>query len=113
MANRNHLAVASPDLLDITDHLGVDRIAGGNADHGHLLIDQGDRAMLHLAGGVAFGVDVADLLELEGPLQGDGIVDLPPQEEGITDAMVALGQIATARCCLLDQRGAGRDSFAL
>jgi hypothetical protein len=31
--------------------------------------------MLHLAGGVAFGVDVGDLLELEGTFEGDGAVD--------------------------------------
>ena len=34
-------------------------------------VDQGDRAVLHLGRRVALGVDVADLLELQGPFQGD------------------------------------------
>ena len=36
-----------------------------------LLVDQGDRAMFHLGGRVALGVDVADFLELEGAFQAD------------------------------------------
>ena len=46
--------------------------------------------MLHLAGRVAFGVDVADLFQLERPLQGDGVVDAPPQEEEVL-AVVEFG----------------------
>src|SRR2546425_8725787 len=34
--------------------------------HRHVVIDEGDRPVLHLACGIAFGVDVGDLLELEG-----------------------------------------------
>ena len=44
---------------------------------------RGVGAVLHLAGGVAFGVDVGDLLELEGAFEGDGIVDAAAEEEEV------------------------------
>jgi len=45
---------------------GVVGVFGGDGDYGEGLVDEGVGAVLHLAGGVAFGVDVGDLLELEG-----------------------------------------------
>ena len=39
--------------------------------------------MLHLARRVAFGVDVGDLLELEGSFEGDGVVDAAAEEEEV------------------------------
>jgi hypothetical protein len=36
--------------------------------------------VLHLAGGIAFGVDVGDLFELEGSFEGDGVVDASAEE---------------------------------
>ncbi len=41
----------------------------------HLLVDERDRTVLHLAGRVALGVDVGDLLQLERALERDRIVD--------------------------------------
>ena len=49
--------------------------------------------MLHLAGRIALGVDVADLLELERALQRDGVVDAAAQEEEIAIVVKALGQV--------------------
>ena len=37
--------------------------------------------MLELSGGVGLGVDVGDLLELQGSLQADGVVDIPADEK--------------------------------
>jgi hypothetical protein len=56
---------------------------GGDADDGEGLVDEGVGAVLHLAGGVAFGVDVGDLLELEGAFEGDGVVDAAAEEEEV------------------------------
>jgi hypothetical protein len=39
--------------------------------------------VLHLAGGVAFGVDVGDFLELERAFEGDGVVDAAAEEEEV------------------------------
>ena len=44
---------------------------GATKTQGVSPIDQGDRAVLHLGRRIALGVDVADLLELEGPLERD------------------------------------------
>ena len=43
--------------------------------------------VLHLASGVAFGVDVGDLLELEGAFEGDGVVDAAAEEEEVMSAV--------------------------
>ena len=59
--------------------------------------------MLHLAGRIAFGVDVADLLELEGPLHGDRIVDAPAQEDHILGFREQVGQLGTALVVVLHQ----------
>ena len=40
-------------------------------DDRHGLVDQRARRVLHLAGGIALGVDVGDLLELERPFEGE------------------------------------------
>ena len=56
-------------------------VLGGDADDGEGFVDEGVGAVLHLAGGVAFGVDVGDLLELEGAFEGDGVVDAAAEEE--------------------------------
>ena len=52
--------------------------------------------MLHLASRVALGVDVADLLELEGPFQGNRVVDAPAQEDHILGALKLVGQLGAA-----------------
>ena len=49
--------------------------ARGNYDHRHLFVDEGDRAVFHLCGRVAFSVDIGDFLELQGAFQGYGIVE--------------------------------------
>ena len=48
--------------------------------------------MLHLAGGVAFGVDVGDLLELERAFEGDGIVDAAAEEEEVVGGGEGAGE---------------------
>src|SRR5262249_39203593 len=72
----DHQALASPDLLEITERLGVERAPGSDENTGSLPIDQGDRSVLHLGRGVALGMDVADFLEFQRTLQRDGIVDI-------------------------------------
>ena len=47
--------------------------------------------MLHFCGGVAFRVDVADLLELEGTLEGDWEIVSAAEEQGIGRGPVGLG----------------------
>ena len=58
-------------------------ILGRDAQHRHVLVDQGDGTVLHLAGRVAFGVDVGNLLQLERAFVGDGHVDAAPQVQAV------------------------------
>ena len=67
--HRDHLGVARPALHDVADQLVVDPRPGGDRDQRALDVEQRDRAVLELPGGVALRVDVADLLELEGTLE--------------------------------------------
>ncbi len=43
--------------------------------HRHFFINEGDGAVLHFGSGVTFGVDIGDLLQLEGPFQGYGEIE--------------------------------------
>ena len=45
------------------------------------LVEQRDRAVLHLAGGVGVGGDVGDLLQLQRPLERDGQADVAADVE--------------------------------
>ena len=80
------------DLLDVgegffvlEDAGGVGGVLRGDADDGEGFVDEGVGAVLHLAGGVALGVDVGDLLELERAFEGDGVVDAAAEEEEVVD----------------------------
>src|SRR5207249_11735467 len=56
-------------LGDVAHHLLVGRPPRRHRDQRGLRIEQRDRPMLELARRVALGVDVGELLELEGALQ--------------------------------------------
>ena len=43
-------------------------------------VDQGVGAVLHLSGGIAFGVDVGDFFQLERAFEGDRVMDAPSEE---------------------------------
>ena len=51
--------------------LAMQRASRRDEDAGRLCVDQRDRAVLHLGGRIALGVDVADLLELQRPFERD------------------------------------------
>jgi hypothetical protein len=55
----------------------------GEDDYGEGFVDEGVGAVLHFAGGVAFGVDVGDFFELERAFEGDGEVDAAAEVEKV------------------------------
>src|SRR6266852_1561766 len=80
--NGNHDAVARAHLLDVGDTLlvagdgvRIGFVVSGEHHHRKILVDQRVRAMLHLAGRIAFGVNVGNFLELQRAFQGDGEVN--------------------------------------
>src|SRR6266851_3218398 len=56
---------------------------GGEDDDGKIFVDEGVGAVLHFAGGITFGVNVGNFLELEGALEGDGIMNAATQIEKV------------------------------
>ena len=76
-------ALASLDFLDIAQDFFVVSATGCNHDDRHFLVDQGDRAMFHLRGGIAFCVDVGDFLQFKRTLQRNGIIVAASQIEEV------------------------------
>ena len=70
---------------------------GAIVDDRHLLVDERDRPVLHLAGRIAFGVDVGDLLQLQRALERDRVVDAAAEVQEV-------GAVVEARRDLLDLR---------
>ena len=90
---RGDLLNVAEGLLVLEDGGGVGGVLGGDADDGEGLVDQRVGAVLHLTGGVALGVDVADLLELERAFEGDGVVDATAQEEEVVGGVEDAGEL--------------------
>ena len=83
-------------FLDVAHHLLEDVIVRRDRDDRHLLVDERDRAVLHLAGRIAFGVDVGDLLQLQRALERDRIVDAAAEIEEVAALIEALGDLLGA-----------------
>ena len=86
--------------------LGIVCDSGGEDDYGKIFVDEGVGAVLHFSGGVAFGVDVGDFLQLERAFEGDGIVDAASEKEKIVGALEAFSEIFAGFVV-------GEDSFEL
>ena len=69
VGDQQHLAAARHDFLHVGDGLLEQRVMRRDDDDRHVLVDQRDGAVLHLAGGIAFGVDVGDFLQLQRAFQ--------------------------------------------
>ena len=68
--------MASPHCILPIIYLRRRRRRGAIWRHdGHLLVDQGDGAVLHLAGGITLGVDVGNLLQLQCAFERNRVVD--------------------------------------
>jgi len=66
------------------------RVARAHDDDRHILVDEGDRPVLHLPGRVALGMDVRDLLQLERALERDREVRPAAEEQHVARAKVLL-----------------------
>ncbi len=61
--------------------------------------------MLHLAGGISFGVDIGHFLELQRPFHGDGIAGAAPQVQNVAGFDHGLGDLLKAVVMIEDFRG--------
>ena len=69
------------DFPDVANHFVVQPIPGGQGQGGHIAVNQGNGAVFHFSGRIALGVDVADFLEFQRALLGNGGVGPPAQEQ--------------------------------
>ena len=93
VADGDDAAIAGPHLLEIAHHPVVRGITRVQCDHRKPVLEQRDRPVLHLAGGVALRVHVGELLELERALQRERIVDAAAQEQEVLVARELAGQL--------------------
>src|SRR3546814_9096773 len=78
-------------------------VVRGHRDDGHVRIDQGQRPMLELAGGIGLGMDIGNLLELERTFQRDRKQRATTEEqrsEEHTSELQSLMRISYAVFCL-------------
>ena len=75
------LAASRPHGLDVGLELLEELVRGSDDYDRHVGVNERDGAVLELAGGVALGVDVADLLELQRSLERDGKMHSPAEEK--------------------------------
>ena len=76
-------APAGLGLLQIARHLLEDLSVRQQCDDRHLLVDERDRAVFHLSGRVALGMDVGDLLQLQRAFERNRVVDAATQVEEV------------------------------
>ena len=98
-------AAARLGLLHLADHLVVEVVFGDDGDDRHVFVDEGDGAVFHLPGRVAFGVDVADLFELERAFEGDGVVDATAEIEEVGGLEELVGQLLVFAVAVEDAAG--------
>ena len=77
------LAAASLDFADVADDLVEQGVLRRDDHDRHVFVDKGDRTVLHFGGRVAFGVDVADFLELQGAFHGDRVAEVAAEVQEV------------------------------
>ena len=120
VADQHEAAAARRDLLHVGHRLLEHRVARRDDDHRHRFVDERDRPVLEFAGGVTFGVDVAQFLELERAFERERIGRAAAEVEHVAGArdrmrellgggleLERLGEKAGRRDKLADQRRLG------
>jgi hypothetical protein len=83
VGDQDDLAAARRHLLHVGDGLLEQLVMRRDHDDRHVLVDQRDRAVLQLAGRIAFGVDVGDFLELQRAFQRQRIAGAAAEIEHV------------------------------
>ena len=77
------ISAAALGFHQVRYHLLVQVRLGQHTHHQHVLLDQGDRAVLHLARSESLRVDIADFLELQAAFQRHGVIQPAADEESV------------------------------
>ncbi|MCG3768263.1 MAG: hypothetical protein JW394_0367 [Nitrospira sp.] len=103
---RNDRRAPSLHFHQIAHGLFVQPVLRRQHDHRHVLVDERDRAMLHLSRCIAFGMNIGHFLQLQSPFQRDRKVDAAPEKQEISLLVIPLGNRHDLRLAaehLLDQ----------
>ena len=90
---RFHFLHIRQRLLVAQHRAGIVQVARREDHDRQVFVDQRVRPMLHLAGRIAFGVNVGDFFQLQRAFQRDGIVNAASQEEEVVRAVIFLRQV--------------------
>ena len=95
-------ALASSNLLHVGNDAFIGTVFKRQRQGGKLGIDQRDRPVLHLARGIALGVNVGDFLEFQRAFQGNGVLELASDEKEMIRVAILFRQLANFPCLLQD-----------
>ncbi len=85
-------SAAGLDLHEVAEHFFEGVAVAAHADDDEVGVDEGDRAVFHFAGGIALGIDVADLFKFEGGLEAGSEHVVAAEEEEAVVGGVFFGQ---------------------
>src|SRR5262245_47388611 len=80
---QDDLAAARRHFLHVGDGFFEQIVFGGDDDDGHVFVDQGDRPVLELTGGIALGVNIGNLLQFERALERNRVADAAAEVEHV------------------------------
>ena len=84
--------IAGAEFFDVGLDFVIQQAGGHKRDGEELAVGQGDGAVLHLASRVPLGVEVADLLELEGSFECEREKEVTPDKKETVPVEVAFAE---------------------
>lgn len=81
VADDDRTTLASDDLLVCVEGLGEDVVAGKDHDNGQGLVNECEHTVLKFTGHDSLAVKVGNLLDLEGTLEGSGVLGTTTKKE--------------------------------
>ena len=94
---QDQLAAAGDHLAGVAGGFIEQTIRRGDQHHRHTVVDQRDRPMFHFAGGIALGMEIAELLQLQRAFQSDRITSAAAEIEDVAGLRQAVGDRVIAR----------------
>lgn len=79
--NGNHISAAGLDFLYIADKLFIQRLLGCDSNNQSTFLNQGNGAMLQLAGSISFGMNIGNFLQLQGAFQRSAVVNAATNDD--------------------------------
>jgi len=90
--DREDRGITGAEFFDVGFDFVIEEALGHEGDGEKFTVGQSDGAVFHLAGGVALGVEVADLFEFEGPFECEREKQVPSDEKEAVPVEVAFAE---------------------